>query len=444
MVGLLVPSQPSFPLPEIPSPLTWICLIHHLLRCCLRRSEEIYGLRHVLEPLFTWWSQTPHSKWLLPAPPWFLCGPDGFCYPTARCPLSLPALGPASWHLHEAWRDAGGECRAGVLGVPSCSSAVGPSVVCCNLLSSRCGGREGAVPISRSLAALAGWRPSDWWALRPAACLRAARCCVALGSICSSPPAPEERCESPDNQNMLPTGSTALKSGLMKGSLSCLGICLSHRTLLCLAGRKPGDECGRDNEAPMARCWVADYHINVRRPNWMLGKGQYIFNWKYKGLLMARLELGGFMSLPLDGIEGNGMIQWAACTSPDLLPIIYIPLKSISAEGHSRPEFFHVKSFLSQTQARQDAWQLKLFLRLLILILRLGEMFFFLKTKFVCLLMESVHVINSADATNGCFPSINSACIFVMRLNFLCSGSERLLLLAVPDSCICLVLWIKI
>lgn len=26
--------------------------------------------------------------------------------------------------------------------------------------------------------------------------------------------------------------------------------------------------------------------------------------------------------------------------SPDLLPIIYIPLKSISAEGHSQPEFF--------------------------------------------------------------------------------------------------------
>lgn len=41
----------------------------------------------------------------------------------------------------------------------------------------------------------------------------------------------------------------------------------------------------------------------------MLGKGQYIFNWKYKGLLMAQLEPGGFMSLPLDGIEGNGMIH---------------------------------------------------------------------------------------------------------------------------------------
>lgn len=71
-------------------------------------------------------------------------------------------------------------------------------------------------------------------------------------------------------------------------------------------------------------------------------------------------------------------------------------------------------------------------------------MSFFFKSKFACLLMESVHVINSADATNGCFSSINSACIFVMRLNFLCSGSERLLLLALPDSCICLVLWIKI
>lgn len=173
--------------------------------------------------------------------------------------------------------------------------------------------------------------------------------CVALGSIYIWPPAPEDPCESPDNQNMLPTGSTVLKSSLMKGSLSSLGICLSHRTLLRPAGRKLGDECGGDNEAPMARCWAADFHINVRRPNWMLGKGQYIFNWKYKGLLMARLELGGFMSLPLDGIEGNGMIHWAACTSPDLLPIIYIPLKSISAEGHSQPEFFHVKSFLSQT-----------------------------------------------------------------------------------------------
>lgn len=66
---------------------------------------------------------------------------------------------------------------------------------------------------------------------------------------------------------------------------------------------------------------------------------------------MAWLELGGFMSLPLDGIEGNGMIHCAACMSSDLLPIIYIPLKSISAEGHSQPEFFHVKSFLSQTQS---------------------------------------------------------------------------------------------
>lgn len=351
MVGLLVPSQPLFPLPEIPSPLTWICLIHHLLRCCLWRSEEIYDLRHVLEPLFTQWSQTPHSKCCYLHLPGSSVAPMASVTPWARSAMSpvTAGPGPASWRLHQAWREAGGERRAGVLGIPSCSSAVGPSVVCCNPLSSRCGGREGAIPISRSLAVLAGWRPNDWWALRPAACLRAARRCVALGSICSSPPAPEERCESPDNQNMLPTGSTALKSGLMKGSLSCLGICLSHRTLLCLAGRKPGDECGRDNEAPMARCWVADYHINVRRPNWMLGKGQYIFNWKYKGLLMARLELGGFMSLPLDGIEGNGMIHWVACTSPDLLPIIYIPLKSISAEGHSRPEFFHVKSFLSQT-----------------------------------------------------------------------------------------------
>lgn len=72
----------------------------------------------------------------------------------------------------------------------------------------------------------------------------------------------------------------------------------------------------------------------------MLVRGQYIFNWKYKGLLMAQLELGGFMSLPLDGVEGNGVIHGVACMSPDLLPIIYIPLKSISAEGHSQPEFF--------------------------------------------------------------------------------------------------------
>lgn len=90
---------------------------------------------------------------------------------------------------------------------------------------------------------------------------------------------------------------------------------------------------------------------------------------------MAQLELGGFMSLPLDGIEGNGMIHGAACMLPDLLPIIYIPLKSISAEGHSQPEYFHIKSFLSQTysQARRDTWQPKLFLRLLILILQLEE-----------------------------------------------------------------------
>lgn len=99
---------------------------------------------------------------------------------------------------------------------------------------------------------------------------------------------------------------------------------------------------------PMACSLVADYHINVQPPNWMPGKGQYIFNWKYEGLLMAWLELGGFMSPLLDGIEGNGVIHWEACMSPDLLPIIYIPLKSISAEGHSQPEWFHIKSFPSQ------------------------------------------------------------------------------------------------
>lgn len=64
----------------------------------------------------------------------------------------------------------------------------------------------------------------------------------------------------------------ALKSVLMKGSLSSLGICLSHQTLLHPAGGRPGDECGRDNEAPMARCWAADYHINVRCPNRMWAK----------------------------------------------------------------------------------------------------------------------------------------------------------------------------
>lgn len=175
--------------------------------------------------------------------------------------------------------------------------------------------------------------------------------------------------------NTLPAVSEALKSVLRKGSLPPLGICLSHQTLLHPAGRKPGDGHGRDSEVPVSHCWAADYHINVQCPNWVLGKGQYISNWKYKGLLMAQLELGGFMSLPLDGIEGNGMIHWAVCMSPDLLPIIYIPLKSISAEGHSQPEIFHVKSFLSQTysKARKDCWQLKLVLRLLILILWLGE-----------------------------------------------------------------------
>lgn len=140
-------------------------------------------------------------------------------------------------------------------------------------------------------------------------------------------------------------------------------------------GSKAGDGHGRDGEVPVSHCWAADYHINVQCPNWELGRGQNIFNWKDKGLLMAQLELGGFMSVPLDGIEGNGMIHWALCTSPDLLPIIYIPLKSISAEGHFQPEFFHVKSFLSQTysKARKDSWQLKLVLRLLILVLWLGE-----------------------------------------------------------------------
>lgn len=97
--------------------------------------------------------------------------------------------------------------------------------------------------------------------------------CVELGSICIWPSALVELCESSDNQNVLPTGSMALRSVLMKGSLLSLGICLSHRTLLCPAGREPGDECGRDNEAPMAaagllitmlmcgvptECWLED------------------------------------------------------------------------------------------------------------------------------------------------------------------------------------------
>lgn len=74
--------------------------------------------------------------------------------------------------------------------------------------------------------------------------------CIVLRRICTWPPVPEHLCESLDNQNMLHTGSVALKSVLMKGSLSSLVICLSHQTLLPLAGKKPGDECGRDNEAP--------------------------------------------------------------------------------------------------------------------------------------------------------------------------------------------------
>lgn len=55
---------------------------------------------------------------------------------------------------------------------------------------------------------------------------------------------------------------------------------------------------------------------------------------------MAWHELGGFMPPPVDGIEGNSMIHCEACMSPDLLPFIYIQLKSISAEGHSHPDFF--------------------------------------------------------------------------------------------------------
>lgn len=219
------------------------------------------------------------------------------------------------------------------------------------------------------------WYRGNWWVLKPWVFGLLCTCLGALGSICTWPAAPEGWPESPDHQNTLPTGSVALKSVLMNSSLSSLGFCLSHWTLLHPAGRKPGDGRGRDSEVPVSHCWAADYHINVQCPTWVLAKGQYIFNWKYKGLLMAQLELGGFMFLPLDGIEGNGMIHWAVCTSPDLLPIIYIPLKSISAEGHSQPEFFHVKSFLSQTycKARKDSWQPKLGLRLLILILWLGE-----------------------------------------------------------------------
>lgn len=55
---------------------------------------------------------------------------------------------------------------------------------------------------------------------------------------------------------------------------------------------------------------------------------------------MAWHELGRFMPPILDGIEGNSMIHCGVCMSLDLQPIIYILLKSISAEGHSQPDFF--------------------------------------------------------------------------------------------------------
>lgn len=98
-----------------------------------------------------------------------------------------------------------------------------------------------------------------------------------VGSICTWPAAPEDWSESPDHQSTLPTGSGALKSVLMKGSLT-LGLCLSHQTLGARLGMDMA-ETGR-SLCPTAGLLITILMCNVPTECWAEDRTSLIGNIK--------------------------------------------------------------------------------------------------------------------------------------------------------------------